>query len=96
MEINRNKFGFLGWNNSAGHDKIWGFIETSQGVFGFWGRRKGKLSFKEYPSTWDAHDIANQKERKGYRGTDVSVLPTDFEGQLMFACLGMVKFGIDK
>jgi hypothetical protein len=93
MDFNAKDFGFLGWNNSAGHDKIWGFIKTSQGVFSFWGRRGKSLSFKEYTSVWDAEAVANKKEDSGYkRQFNTEVLPPDFEGQLMMACLGKVKF----
>jgi len=95
MDFNINNFEFLGWNNSTGHDKIWGLVQTSQGVFSFWGRRGKSLSFKQHFSIWDARATADKKERAGYTKCSTEVLPADFEGQLMMACLGRVKFGLD-
>jgi len=95
MEVGENNFVFLGWNKSEGHDKIYGLVETSQGVFTFWGRRKGSLSFKQYSSLYEAEEVAYKKQKKGYARCNTEVLPEDFVGQLMMACLGRVKFGLD-
>lgn len=95
MEFTVNSFEFLGWNNSPGHDKIWGLVKTSQGVFSFWGKRGKSLAFKQHSSLWEAEETARKKELKGYEKCNTSVLPLDFEGQLMMACLGRVKFGVD-
>ena len=79
-------------NQEDGADKIWGAIQGNQCVLSFWGRRGGKLAFKEYASWYEADLQADKKLRKGYRYAHSDVLPEDFNGQLMMATLGMVKF----
>jgi hypothetical protein len=95
MEFAVDDFLFLGWNNTEGHDKIWGLVKTSQGLFSFWGKRGKSVAFKQHENAWDAGRIADKKERSGYRKCSTEVLPADFDGQLMMACLGRVKFPID-
>jgi hypothetical protein len=39
------------WNNSDGHDKVWGYFILSSDpstYYNFWGRRGKKLTWKEY------------------------------------------------
>lgn len=87
---------FLGHCYEAGkHDKIWGWIKTSDGPLSFWGRRQGTLAFKRYDSEWTIETQARTK-RKKYLGVDPerwsTVLPEDFEGQVMLAVLGQAKY----
>ena len=77
-------------------DKIWGYKTMSENTISFWGRSKGTLAFKVYRNWFEADGVADSKRRKGYRDVSASqadlVLPTDFDGQLMLAALGQVKF----
>lgn len=77
-------------------DKIWGYRTMSDNTISFWGRTGGTLAFKVYRSWIQADDVASTKRRKGYHAVAESryeqVLPADFEGQLMLAALGQVKF----
>ena len=90
-----HKFLSLLHNYQDGHDKIWGAIQGSQCVLSFWGRRGGRLAFKEYASWYEADLQAEKKMRKGYEKAHPGVLPDDFDAQLMMATLGMVKFRLD-
>lgn len=47
------KFIFLGWNKSDTSDKIWGIFRAGEKHYSFWGKRGGKLQFKEeyYPKS---------------------------------------------
>lgn len=78
----------------GGSDKIWGWSKTDDGALSFWGRTKGTLAFKAYGSVYEVTKVERTKRDKGYRfaGEDSSVLPDDFQGQLMLAKLGQVKF----
>lgn len=77
-------------------DKIWGYRTMSDSTISFWGRSGGTLAFKVYRSWIEADEVARTKRRKGYRDVVGSQqeqsLPADFEGQLMLAALGQVKF----
>jgi hypothetical protein len=77
-----------------GSDKIWGWSKTDEGALSFWGRTKGTLAFKAYGSVYEVTKVERTKRDKGYRfvGEDSNVLPDDFQGQLMLAKLGQVKF----
>ncbi len=77
-------------------DKIWGYRTMSDNTISFWGRTGGTLAFKVYRNWFEADEVAATKRRKGYRDVSAAqqeqVLPVDFEGQLMLAALGQVKF----
>ncbi len=91
------KIMFLGHCYEEGrHDKIWGLIEEDNGALSFWGRRCGSLSFKRYVSRHDALDQSYTKMKKYIaKGPEEwsKLLPEDFEGQVMLAKLGQIKFG---
>jgi len=60
------KINYFAWNNTDGHDKVWGYVtvgaeEDGKGgqLYNFWGRRGGKLAFKE-------HGSAASVTHKGY------------------------------
>lgn len=88
---------FLGHCYEPGkHDKIWGWVKTSDGgALSFWGRRGGTLAFKRYGSIFDATSQAMVKSKK-YQGHSPEswskLLPEDFEGQVMLALLGQAKY----
>lgn len=77
-------------------DKIWGWTKTDDGAISFWGRTRGTLAFKVYHSVYEVTKVERSKRDKGYRfisGDPVeNLLPEDFEGQLLLAKLGQVKF----
>jgi hypothetical protein len=77
-------------------DKIWGWTKTEDGAISFWGRTRGTLAFKVYHSVYEVTKVERSKRDKGYRfisGDPVDhLLPEDFEGQLLLAKLGQVKF----
>jgi hypothetical protein len=84
----------------GGSDKIWGYsIEQDRTALAFWGRTKGSLAFKHHKNIWDAGEVMRSKTAKGYVDIDdedqiTKLLPDDFEGQLMLARLGQVKFAL--
>lgn len=79
-------------------DKIWGWLKTEDGALSFWGRSKGTLAFKVYRSVYEVTKVERTKRDKGYRfvssdsDTSNDILPDDFDGQLLLAKLGQVKF----
>jgi len=77
-------------------NKIWGWTKTADGALSFWGRAKGSMAFKRYDSQWAADQQCRRKVGKGYYyvhpNAQAALLPSDFEGQLMLAKLGMTKF----
>ncbi len=66
------KFGWIGWNQDDGSDKIWGWLHQSQyahdakTAFIFWGRRGKTLSFKTCANDYDLIKLVDSKNRKGY------------------------------
>ena len=89
---------FLGHCYEPGkHDKIWGYIaDGDRGALTFWGRRRGTLSFKHYPYISDAVAQCWTKSKKYLQVAKnlahSEYLPEDFEGQVMLARLGQIKF----
>lgn len=87
---------FLGHCYEEGkHDKIWGIVQEGDGALSFWGRRSGSMSFKRYATKWEALDQSRTKARKYVEQGPESwsrMLPADFEGQVMLAKLGQIKF----
>jgi hypothetical protein len=78
------------------HDKIWGLIEEKESVLSFWGRRGGSMSFKRYAFRHEAMNTWRSKTKKyNLVGPESwpKLLPADFEGQVMLAKLGQIKFG---
>lgn len=79
------------------HDKIWGWIDQGSGPLSFWGRTGGIMSFKRYASSSEVSNQALKKSKKYIKkGPESwgSLLPLNFEGQVMIASLGRVKFDI--
>ncbi|MFN7318000.1 MAG: hypothetical protein ACK5S6_00690 [bacterium] len=77
------------------HDKIWGLVQEGDGALSFWGRRGGSLSFKRYLAKSQAMETWRTKAKK----YDMVVtehwsrlLPEDFDGQVLLAKLGQIKF----
>jgi len=71
-------FKFVGWNTTAGHDKVWGavYLEdvpfvtewcTGTEVLVFWGRRSRKLQYKFAIDGLDLSDLIREKRGKGYQ-----------------------------
>lgn len=87
---------FLGHCYEANkHDKIWGVIRTGDGALTFWGRRASTLSFKKFEFASDAMDQSRIKSRTYVRQNPRNwndLLPEDFDGQVLLARLGQVKF----
>jgi hypothetical protein len=82
--------------NEGTSDKIWGWTKTEDGAISFWGRVRGTLAFKIYHSVYEVTKVERSKRDKGYRfingDRSKDLLPDDFEGQLLLAKLGQVKF----
>ena len=77
------------------HDKIWGVISSGDGALTFWGRRAGTLSFKQFGSVQEAMFQSLVKARTYVRQNPRNwndLLPEDFDGQVLLARLGQVKF----
>lgn len=83
------------------HDKIWGILHAKNDSYGagalvFWGRSNGTLAFKRHSSFHDALLVWATKQRKGYQQLGPerwsTVLPDDFQGQVMLAQLGQVRY----
>ena len=76
-------------------DKIWGYVLHMDAYLVFYGRANGTMSFIEHDnvSVFKMEKMARAKETKGYKhlydSEWASVLPGDFDGQLMLAKLGM-------
>jgi hypothetical protein len=84
------KIKYFGWNNEAGHDKVWGYV-LFDGVklYNFWGPRGKKLAFQEheYDASRPFSGMARQletraaaKTRKGYRQIDSKDIETEIPG----------------
>lgn len=95
------KIEFIGHYKEGSHDKIWGYLNESDDSFlSFWGRSNGTMSFKRHSEKYyDRYQLvkkSEEKERKGYRECYKDeynlVLPSDFEGQVLLARLGQIKF----
>lgn len=83
---------WIGWNNEAGHDKVWGIIKLSGDIWkgsyvSFWGRRGKKLQTKIHQDEyeWAMETLFEKKEDKGYQQIDLTKLNEvypDFEKDL--------------
>lgn len=79
---------FFGWNNSPGHDKVWGYITVGEGpnaaLYNFWGARGRKIAFKAFKPGWDsAHELkklARKKQDGGYRPISEDQIESVIEG----------------
>lgn len=68
------KFGWIGWNQEDGSDKIWGYLWANHSdsrhnrgmIHVFWGRRGKTLSFKTQPYDGALMHLIDSKNRKGY------------------------------
>lgn len=68
-------FKFVGWNTTAGHDKVWGAVYLEQydpekyghEVLLFWGRRGHKLQYKFGYDNVHLSDVIRKKRDKGYQ-----------------------------
>ena len=93
---------FVGWNNTAGHDKVWvciklrGNYRDASDYVTAWGGRGHKLQTKLYKDqdVWSMSRICNKKEESGYTDIDVNQLDTvypnfkqDLEKTAMWAVL---------
>lgn len=73
------EYKFIGWckDEKENHDKVWGVIkltgsEWDGNYVSFWGRRGKKLQTKMHKDEveWHIEDLADKKERKGYKKID--------------------------
>lgn len=70
-------FHFIGWNNEAGHDKIWtSFQDSSGNEYIAWGRRGSKLQV-QHAGTKPIGKISKKKS-SGYKEVDEFLLFTLF------------------
>jgi len=99
---------FVGWNNSKGHDKVWGyfyfgenqkFLKESTTVYVFWGARGKSLSIKQHETGKKLYSLHWSKESKGYNqitsGRFLEIFPTFYqqiEDKLTFAILAGAKY----
>jgi hypothetical protein len=74
---------YFAWNNTDGHDKVWGYVtvgadESGYGgqLYNFWGRRGGKLSFKEYGEANTHHQSMWSRSRYVFESAGTSALRT--------------------
>lgn len=78
------QFRYFGWNNTQGHDKIWGWFTIDDKVYNFWGPRGEKklvsVRFKAINDSkdftaneWTAKDKQREKSRKDYKSVPVTV-----------------------
>jgi hypothetical protein len=96
------KIEILGHCYRAGqHNKIWGVVASEslgQPALVFWGRANGTMSFKWHPDIHSAFDLWLEKKRRGYvpQGPErwSALLPDDFQGQVMLAQLGQVRYDL--
>ena len=69
------EFKFIGWCNESGHDKIWVSLILNDHHYCAWGRRGGKLSFKDHGSNFlSIMRVEHQKKQKGYKEVDKFLL----------------------
>ena len=68
------KINFFGWCSDDGHDKIWGYVtfyddHREEEVYNFWGRRNGKLSFKDLSDIpfWERKEYCEKKYQEKCR-----------------------------
>lgn len=82
---------WLGWNNSPGHDKVWGYLVTrTNKTYAFWGRRGKSLRFKLHSNEYAASALSREKERKGYKfvkPADYDRLVKDFVQEVELYCM---------
>jgi hypothetical protein len=68
------KFHFIGWCHEVGHDKVWTTFDIGGKRFAAWGRRDGKLSFKDHGAASQylgrINKLIQQKRDKGYEEVD--------------------------
>ena len=91
---------WVGWNNSfengTQHDKVWGWLEMSDGrLYCFWGARGKTLRFKLHYRLGQLLTLQRNKESRGYNFVDpmdydrlVQDFITDVESYCMMAILG--------
>ena len=89
------KFHWIGWCQEGTSDKVWGFSSTggTSQCYVFWGRRGKALSFKK-TTKWDADDLSEKKQDKGYEPVSEDKLrqvwttfDDDLQSRLCFAIL---------
>jgi hypothetical protein len=78
------KYEHIGWCREGTADKVWGIILLQQSSNGrsnqyvsFWGRRGSRLQTKLFQATaWQADDMFEKKQSRGYRSVDIAELGT--------------------
>jgi predicted DNA-binding WGR domain protein len=79
---------FFGWNNTEGHDKVWGYVTIGEGstaeLYNFWGKRGKRLAFKKFPtgygSAFELSKLSKKKAEKGYQEYSVAEIDKVCEG----------------
>jgi hypothetical protein len=89
---------WVGWNNTEGHDKVWGFLKLADGrYFSFWGARGKKLSFKSYPTEYSVKTQALKKMNdRGYKTVNANQydeLVQDFINDVEIWCATAILAG---
>lgn len=70
-------FHFIGWNNEAGHDKIWmSFQDLAGNEYTAWGRRGSKFQVKR--TVTRQRTTESKKRNSGYKEVDEFLLFTLF------------------
>ena len=68
---------FAGWNNTKGHDKVWGYFRLSatekylnfhgETVYVFWGARGKSISIKQHEIGEKLYSLQRSKTSKDYK-----------------------------
>jgi len=83
-----NRFKFIGWCNSEGHDKIWAVLELQphRRYATIWGRRGKTLQSKIIDTNWhEVRKLIGSKQRKDYipfNLTQLAQVYPEFEADL--------------
>ena len=83
-----NRFKFIGWCNSDGHDKVWAVLELQphRRYATIWGRRGKTLQSKIMDTSWhEVQKLIGGKLRKDYMTSDLTNLARvypEFEADL--------------
>ena len=92
---------FVGWNNEAGHDKIWGYftVGDSSTVFVFYGGRLQSQTLKQHGFNHKLASLRQSKICKGYKEISTDELRKIFpdcesqlDSKLLFAILSENKY----
>lgn len=63
---------WLGFNAAPNYNQIWGHVKMfDERVFTFWGKKGGRILFKQHSYVHLVSHVTTQKERKGFKKIDL-------------------------